>query len=70
MFKTLVTLLDDDDAGLRAKAFAILSPIPTSTYKPEASKEVRRAAIANWQEWLDGVTANELLKPPVKTDGK
>ena len=56
LFKALVTLLDDDDAGLRAKAFSILSPIPTSTYKPEAPKDQRRAAISNWQEWLEGVT--------------
>lgn len=56
LFKALITLLDDDDAGLRAKAFAILSPIPTNMYKPDASKEERRAPISNWQEWLQSVT--------------
>ncbi len=59
MFQALVKLLDEDDASLRTKAFAILSPIPTSTYKPEATPDERRAAIATWQTWVDNITAKK-----------
>ena len=68
LFKALIAVLDDEDAGLRAKAFAVLSPIMTSGYKPEAPKSERQAEIVKWQEWLESVAAKEL--PPVAPSGK
>ena len=64
LFRALVALLDDDDGGLRAKAFAILSPIPTSMYSPEATSDQRKAAVGNWQEWLDSVTPKAVPAMP------
>jgi hypothetical protein len=57
LFKALVTLLDDQDLSLRTKAFAILSPIMMSDYKPDASAAARQASVATWQQWLAGITA-------------
>jgi hypothetical protein len=57
LFKALVTLLDDPDLTLRTKAFAILSPIMMSGYKPDASEAARQPEVAKWQQWLLGITA-------------
>ena len=57
LFKALVTLLDDPDLGLRTKAFAILSPIMMSGYKPDATAAARQPEVAKWQTWLAGITA-------------
>jgi hypothetical protein len=63
LFKALITVLDDDDAGLRARAYSILSPITASTYQPEAAKADRQAAIVQWQEWLENVSSRKELQP-------
>ena len=65
LIKALITVLDDDDAALRAKAFAILSPAMASTYKPDASKDDRKAEIAKWTEWVDALPAKQVPPPPV-----
>jgi len=57
LFKALVTLLDDADLTLRTKAFAILSPIMMSGYKPDATAAARQPEVAKWQTWLAGITA-------------
>jgi hypothetical protein len=57
LFKALVTLLDDPDLTLRTKAFAILSPIMMSGYKPDSSEAARAPEVAKWQTWLAAITA-------------
>lgn len=59
VFKALVALLDAPDERLRAHAFAILSPIRASEYKPEAPQAERTPALAGWQQWLEQITAAE-----------
>jgi hypothetical protein len=59
MFKALATLLDDPDEKIRAASFAILAPIRSSDYKPEASKEERAAAVKAWQQWVTDITVKE-----------
>jgi HEAT repeat protein len=57
LFKALVTLLDDADLAMRTRAFALLSPIMASGYKPDGTPADRMAAIVPWQQWLAGITA-------------
>ena len=66
LYGALVKALDDEQAGVRAAAFAVLQPYQASDYKPDADKAGRKAALAAWQTWLDGITAKE---PAVKAAG-
>jgi hypothetical protein len=66
LYAALVKALDDGQAGLRAAAFAVLQPYQASDYKPEADKAARKAALAAWQTWLEGITAKE---PVAKAPG-
>lgn len=59
MFKALISLLDDDDERVRTASFAILSPLRPSDYRPADGETGRPAAIAGWQQWLGGITAQE-----------
>ncbi len=66
LYGALVKALDDEQAGVRAAAFAVLQPYQASDYKPDADKAGRKAALAAWQTWFDGITAKE---PAVKAAG-
>jgi hypothetical protein len=66
LYGALVKALDDDQAGVRAAAFAVLQPYQASDYKPDADKAGRKAALAAWQTWFDGITAKE---PAAKAAG-
>ncbi|MEN9578210.1 MAG: hypothetical protein RJA70_1219, partial [Pseudomonadota bacterium] len=59
LFQALVTLLSDEDLALRTAAFAILSPIQASAYKPDAAPADRTTEAGKWQAWLDGIVAKQ-----------
>lgn len=59
LYVALVKALDDDQASVRAAAFAVLQPYQTSDYKPDADKTARKAMIATWQTWAEGIAAKE-----------
>ena len=64
LYAALVKALDDESAGVRAAAFAILQPYQASDYKPEGDKAARKTALADWQTWLDGIIAKEPAAKP------
>lgn len=37
----------------------MLKPYQTSDYKPDADKAARKAMIATWQTWAEGIAAKE-----------
>lgn len=59
LYGALVKALDDEQAAVRAAAFAILQPYQASDYKADADKAGRKAALATWQTWFDGISAKE-----------
>jgi hypothetical protein len=63
LFKTLVDLLDDDSAVVRAQAFAVLKPLQAGDYHPEAGKAARAPTLVAWQKWLAEVAIKEPAGP-------
>jgi hypothetical protein len=59
LYVALVKALDDEQASVRTAAFAVLQPYQTSDYKPDADKTARKAMIATWQTWAEGIVAKE-----------
>lgn len=55
LFAALVALLDDKSPALRAKAFAVLGPLRSSAYRPDAGDKERAAAVADWKAWVEGL---------------
>ena len=70
LFRHLVELLDDPDVRIRSSAFALLQPIITSDYHPEAGKAGRAAMLAPWRKWVDEITAKEPGGDQVAVDAK
>ena len=67
LYVALVKALDDDQASVRAAAFAVLQPYQASDYKPDADKAARKAMIATWQTWAEGIVAKEpVAKAPAR----
>ena len=51
-------------SNVRTAAFAVLQPYQSSDYKPETDKAGRKASLAAWQTWLDGIVAKESAVKP------
>jgi hypothetical protein len=69
LFATMITLLNDPNVGIRAKAFDFLKPLRTSDYRPEGSDAERKAAVVDWQAWiaaLEGKTGVGKHTGPIK----
>ena len=64
LYAGLVKALDDEQANVRTAAFAVLQPYQSSDYKPETDKAGRKASLAAWQTWLDGIVAKESAVKP------
>jgi hypothetical protein len=63
---TLIKALDDEDASVRAAAFAALKPIQDSDYDAAMDKSKRRQAMVKWEEWLAKIMDGD----PSKTAGR
>ena len=67
LYVALVKALDDDQASVRAAAFAVLQPYRASDYRPDADKAARKPMVAAWQTWAEGIAAKEpVAKAPTR----